>query len=420
MLATSSIDLKVPPNLNSKEFANNKYEYYKWMREEAPVFRTKLSILEFYILSRYEDCVSILKDPRFVRDKSQITGGSGLPFPAFIPIPKSVELMTISMIVKDEPDHKRLRTLVHQAFTQKALAQLSDRIEHLTHELLDNIEPKGTIDLKKAYALPIPVTVIREMVGVSDEDMPRFYEGFKAMIGSFSGTNAAAPLPWRVARTLFWNLPRLSTFVRTLIKRKRSHPEDDILTRLIQAEEAGATLSEDEIVSMVFLLIVAGYETTVQLITNGTLALLQHPEQLTKLRENPDLIEPAVEEILRFCGPVHATKPMYATEDVVLHGVTIPKRKAVMPFLGAANRDPSAFHHPDTFDIERSPNKHLGFGGGIHACLGAPLARMEVRIALTNLIARNPNLRLAVHPSALNVQVRPGWHTYDKLEVALG
>ena len=404
--------LQPPSNLNSQEFADNKYAYYKWMREEAPVFRSKFSVLDVYLVSRYEDCVALLKDPRFVRDRSKLTGGSRLPFPSFVPMPKSVELMATSMIVEDEPDHKRLRNLVHQAFTRKSLSKLSTRIDELTHDLLDKAEPKGTVDLKEAYALPIPVTVIKEMVGVSDEDMPRFYEGFKAMTKGFSG--------WAMARTLFWNLPRLSNFVRDLIARKRSHPADDILTGLIQAEEAGEKLSEDEIVSMVFLMIVAGYETTVQLITNGTLVLLQHPDQLVKLRANPNLIESAVEEILRFAGPVHTTKPMYAIEDVILHGVTIPKGKAVMPLLGAANRDPAVFESPDMFDIERFPNKHLGFGSGIHACLGAPLARMETKIALTNLLARNPNLRLAVDPAKLKPEIRPGWHTYERLEILLG
>lgn len=171
---------------------------------------------------------------------------------------------------------------------------------------------------------------------------------------------------------------------------------------------------------MVFLMIIAGYETTVQLITNGVLALLQHPEQLKKLRAQPELMPSAVEEILRYIGPVQSTKPGYALEDVTLHRVTIPKGATVMPFLGAANHDPTVFENSEVFDIERFPNKHLGFGSGIHACLGAPLARMETKIALTNLLQRNPNLCLAVDSSELELQVRPGWHTYKKLPIILG
>ena len=303
--------LQLPLDLNSKEFVNNKYEYYKWMREEAPVFHGKLSFLDAYILSRYDDCVSFLKDPRFVRNRTTATGGSRVPFP----MPKSVQLMAQSMITEDEPDHRRLRNLVHQAFTRHSLEKMSARIDALTHDLLDKAEGIGTVDLKAAYALPIPVKVIQEMMGVDDEDMPKFKDGLTALKDGFSG--------WTVVRTFFWDMPRLSTFVRKLIERKRLNPKDDILTKLIQAEEEGEKLNEDELVSMVFLMIVAGYETTVQLITNGVLTLLQHPEQLEKLKAQPELIESAVEEILRYFGPVQSTKPAYALEG---NCSTPPKR----------------------------------------------------------------------------------------------
>ncbi len=403
--------LQLPLDLGSKDFANNKYEYYKWLREEAPVFHGKISILDAYILSRYDDCVNFLKDPRFVRNRTTATGGGRMPFSMPLPIPKSTQLLGQSMITEDEPDHRRLRNLVHQAFTRHSLEKMSARIDELTHDLLDKAEAKGTVDLKEAYALPIPVTVIQEMMGVDDADMPKFKDGLTALKDGFSG--------WTIVRAFLWDIPRLSKFIRELIVRKRSNPQDDILTKLIQAEDEGAKLNEDELVSMVFLMIVAGYETTVQLITNGVLTLLQHPDQLEKLRNRPELIESAVEEILRYFGPVHSTKPAYALEDVTLRGIKIPKGSAVMPFLGAANHDPAVFENPEVFDIERFPNKHLGFGSGIHSCLGAPLARMETKIAIANLIKRNPNMRLAVDLSALVIQARPGWHTYESLPVAL-
>jgi len=408
--------LKTPPDLDSKKFAQNKYEYYKWLREESPVFHGKFIIPDSYILSRYEDCVMMLNDPRFIRDSSTITGGSKsiipLPLPSFISLPKSAELMAQNMLYEDEPDHKRLRSLVHQAFSRKSLAKISARIEQLTNELLDKAEAKGTVDLKEAYALPIPVTVIQEMVGVANEDMSELYKGIEAIIDGFSG--------WRIVRTMLWDMPRLFKFLRKLLEHKRDNPGEDILTGLIQAEEQGESLSEDEIVSMMFLLITAGFETTIQLITNGVIELLQHPEQLARLRENPDLIEPAIEEILRFSAPVQSTEANYTTEDITLHGVTIPKGATVFPFLGAANHDPTVFENPEVFDITRSPNKHLGFGSGIHSCLGASLARMETKIAITNLLKRNPNLRLAVDPSELEIQVRPGFHMYKSLPIILG
>nr|AIA15589.1 Cytochrome P450 [uncultured bacterium] len=412
MLATQALsrnDIKHPINVSSPAFTANKYAYYAWLREEAPVYKGKMSVISAYFLSRYEDCARMLKDPRFVRNRATARGGGGkLPFPA----PKSILLMTQSMILEDEPNHRRLRNLVHKAFTPRALDQLGNRIEQLTHELLDAAEKQGTVDLMQAYALPIPVTIISEMVGVSDADMPRFRNGVRVLSEGFSG--------WSLLRTFFWDLPSTVKFVRTLITRKRADPQDDILTGLIQAEDEGDKLSEDELVSMVFLLIFAGYETTVHLITNSVVTLLQHPDRLGRLRSNPAMIESAIEEILRYNGPVQGTKPSYPTEDVTLHEVTIPKGSTVLPLLGAANRDPAVFPNPDVFDISRTPNKHLGFGQGIHYCLGAPLARLETRIALKNLLDRNPNLWLAVEPEQLQLQNLPLWNRYARVPVILG
>lgn len=400
--------IKHPMDISSPSFIQNKYAYYRWLREEAPVYKGKLSIITAYLLSRYDDCVTMLKDPRFVRDRTTATGGKRrLP----IPVPKVVSLIAQNMILEDEPEHRRLRNLVHKAFTPRALVRLEGRIEQLTHELLDAAEPRGVVDLMQAYALPIPVTVIKELVGVSDEDMPRFRSGIKVLSTGFTG--------WNFLRLLIWDLPTTVSFVRELIKRKRANPGDDILTGLIQADEAGQQLSDDELVSMVMLLILAGYETTVHLITNSVVSLLLHPDQLARLRAEPDLATLAVEEVLRYNGPVQSTKPAYAAEDVTLHGVTIPKGAMVMPLLGAANHDPAIFEQPEVFDISRTPNRHLGFGHGIHYCLGAPLARMETRIALTTLLERSPDLRLAVQPQELILQSVPTWHRYAALPVVL-
>lgn len=411
MIASTKLtrsDIQEPLNLTSKAFIANKYAYYRWLREEAPVYKGKISIINVYLLSRYDDCVHMLKDPRFVRNRTTATGGSRSPFP----LPKSVELMAQSMITADEPEHRRLRNLVHKAFTPRALAKLTARIERLTHELLDRAEKQGIVDLIPAYALPIPVTVISEMMGVSDEEMPRFRSGMKVLSEGLSG--------WSILRSIFWDLPGTVKFVRQLIARKRTNPQDDILTALLQAEEEGEKLTEDELVSMVFLLIIAGYETTVHLITNAVVTLLQHPDQLARLRARPTLMESAIEEILRYNGPIHGSKPGYALEDVELHGVTIPKGAAVIPLFAAANHDPAVFENPQLFDIERSPNRHLGFGQGIHYCLGAPLARLETTIALKTLLARNPNLHLTVKPQDLKVQKIPLWHRYESLPVKLG
>ncbi|MEM7536449.1 MAG: cytochrome P450 [Chloroflexota bacterium] len=405
-----AVDVRKPVNLSSKEFTNNKVAYFNWLRENDPVHKGKMiSVMSGYFLSRYDDCVAMLKDPRFVRNRTTATGGGGrLPFP----LPKSVQAMIHSMITEDEPEHRRLRNLVHKGFTPRQLRKLDGRIEEITQELLDKAERNGRMEVMEEFARPIPVTVIAEMVGVKVEEVPELSQYIDAMTDGMSG--------FVIAKTLFWDLPRATKFVRELVAHKRLNPGDDILTALIEAEDEGSRLSEDELVAMVFLLIVAGHETTYGLITNAVYTLLRHPDQLALLRENPDLMDSAIEEVLRFNGPLYGTKPEYPTEDVTIHGVTIPKGSTVMPLLGAANRDSSVFENPEIFDITREKNRHLGFGQGIHYCLGAPLARMETKIALTRLLERNPNLRLAVDPRELQFIPRPGWHLYKAMPVVLG
>jgi len=402
------IDLSRPVNLSSAAFVNNKFEWYERIREERPVHQAKVSVMTVYFVSRYDDCVDILKDPRVLRNRTTVTGGSRMPIP--IPMPKSLKPMIESMITEDDPNHRRLRELVRRAFRPQAIERLESRIDSYSHELLDGLAGTGEFDLQAQYALPIPVRMISDMLGISREAMPKFQNTFGVLTKGFSG--------WRLLRTLFWDMPDTVRFVRNLVHEKRDNPSDDILTGLIEAEDDGDRLTEDEIVGMVFLLIIAGYETTVHLITNGVLTLLQHPDQLDRLRSDPALIDSAVEEILRHRGPIQSTKPGYATEDITLHGVTIPKGKPIMPLFGAANHDPRVFEAPLEFDIGRSPNRHLGFGHGVHFCLGAHLARAEAKLGIRNLIERFPDLRLAVASSALTLQRMPAWHRYDGLPVA--
>jgi len=406
--------LQFPIKITSTHFSTNKYAYYRWLRENEPVHFSKYLSMKVCLLSRFEDCQALLKDPRFVRNRHTATGGSKLPFP--IPLPKSVKALAESMITEDDPAHRRLKGLVHKAFTLRAINQLGERIEALTHELLDNavIESKanGSVDLMQAYSLPIPVTVISEMMGIDAQDMPKFTKGMRILSEGMTG--------WSIIRTMLWDMRFLVKFIYRIIEKKRQNPSDDILTRLIQAESDGDKLSEDELLSMVFLLIIAGYETTVHLINNVVITLLKHPKQLQKLRDDPELIDSAIEEVLRFDGPIQGTKPCYALEDVTLHGVTIPKGVMVIPLLGAGNHDPDVFENPEVFDITRTPNHHLGFEQGIHYCLGAPLARLETKIAIKNLLARSPDLQLAIDPDALEMQHMPLWVRYKRLPVVLG
>ena len=410
----SEFDASRPIDLGSKEFAHNKYEWYRWMLEDAPVCMGKVSVMKVNLVSRYEDCRMVLTDERFVRGRALALGKKGasqFPFPMSILMPKAVKAIAMSMIQEDDPEHRRKRNLVNRAFTPRAVAELEPRVEEVSHELLDSLEGEGSFDLLEHYARPVPTRVIAEMVGVSSEDAEAFHKSVSILSKGMTG--------YSLVKTLLWDIRSASKFVRGLVARKRQQPGDDILTGLIEAEEDGDRLSEDELVGMVFLLIMAGFETTLHSISNGLRVLLEHPEQLERLRAEPELWECAVEEIIRHRGPIHGTKMQYATEDVMLHGHTIKKGTPIMHLLGAANHDPREFEMPDEFDISRSPNRHLGFGIGNHFCLGKQLAVMETRIALKNLFDRYPDARIAVDASKLEVAAMPGWHRHVGMPVTL-
>jgi cytochrome P450 PksS len=392
--------------LDTPEFLADPFPFYSRLRGEAPVYRARMSYAgdaEFYLLARYRDCVDLTTDHRFRR----VVEGSEP-----VPMPKALRFMsTEMMILQDDPAHTRLRKLVSRAFTPRSVARLTDRVEAVTNELLGRFCPGQQIELKDDYALPIPVTVISEMVGVDEADRSQFHDGMKLVMDGV----AKYGLEETAAKMV-----DLIDFVRELIQRRRAAPADDIMTGLIHASEDGDTLSDDEVVAMVFLLVVAGYETTYNLITNAIATLLTHGEQLELLRAHPDLIASAVEEILRYTGTIGGTKPNYAAEDVELHGVTVPRGAPVIPLLASANRDPDVFDQPEDFDITRNPNPHIAFSKGAHFCLGANLARMETRVAITNLITRFPNLRLTVEPTDLTFAPVPFWRRLNELPVVLG
>ena len=400
-----------PVDLTSAAFQDHKYDWYRWMLEEAPVSTARISLLKVNLVARYEDCRAILADARFVRSRARARGKGGqspLPFP----MPRSVVALASSMIVEDDPAHRRLRNLVNKAFTARAVSQLSDRVEDLSLELIDGLDRNAPVDLLEAYARPIPARVICEMMGVDERDAEELHQVMSVLTQGLSGLS--------IMKTLLWDLRRATAFVRKLIAKKRADPGDDILSRLIAAEEAGDRLSEDELVAMTFLLIVAGFETTMHLVGNGAVVLMAQDDPRDRLAAEPGLWDSAVDELVRYRGPVHATKPVYATEDVELHGTTIARGTPTLPMLGAANMDPRAFEAPETFDVARTANHHLGFGFGDHFCLGRQLALMEARIALKKLFTRRPDVRLAIDPGELKLARLPGWHRYTQVPVVLG
>jgi cytochrome P450 len=363
------------------EFLADPYPTYHRLRDEDPVHH---SPLDFWVLTRYEDVATVLRDPRFIKEPlvSMVAARFG------VSVPPGVGL---SMLDRDPPDHTRLRSLVSKAFTPRVVEGLRPRIQKMVDELITRAEAVGTMDLIEEFAYPIPVNVICEMLGVPVEDHERF-KGWSLDIARGLDSVWLPPeseIPKRSGAARH----AIGDYMRGLIAERRASPRGDLLSALITAEEAGDKLSEDELIATCILLLIAGHETTVNLIGNGTLALLRHPEELRRLRETPGLITSAVEEVLRYDGPVQRTARITSTE-VTIGGRTIPKGEMVMPFIGAADRDPSQFPDPDRLDLGRADNRHIAFGWGIHFCLGAPLARVEGQIAIDTLVRRLPRLAL--------------------------
>ncbi len=385
--------LEQPIDITRGEFRANPYPFYARWRAEQPVYHAKLGKQDAWLVTRYDDVVALLKDERFVKNRSNVGDGSKLPW-----VPSFLKPLATNMLDQDDPNHARLRALVHKAFTPNRVEQMSEHIQQVSNELIDRVQGRGSMELVAEFALQVPLTVISEMMGVAKEDRMRFHRWVKAGLTSPSTLNTLLALP---------SLYLLMRFLRRLIAERRAKPSDDLLTALVQAEEAGDRLNEDELVGMAVILLIAGYETTVNLIASGMLALLQHPEQLEKLRQDPALARTAVEELVRFAAPVAEATERYAREDVTIAGVTIPRGSLTLAVLASANRDESVFDRPDALDITREKNRHVGFGQGAHYCVGAPLARMEGAIAINTLLCRLPNLRLVVPAEQLRWRATP-------------
>jgi cytochrome P450 len=399
-----------PVNIASPEFKANPFPFYARLRAEAPVYRMTLPTREpAWLITRYDDVAMVLKDERFVKDTNNaLTPGQAANQRWFR---KKFQSLKRNMLNRDPPDHTRLRGLV-KAFSPRLIEQMRGRIEMLTNDLLDAVQGQGHMDLIRDYALPLPTMIIAEMLGVPVEDRHVFHRGTNAII-------SAATSPWAMLKAvpIAWSLMR---YIRKIIRKRRADPRDDLVSALALAEEVGDTLSEDELMAMVFLLLAAGHETTVNLIGNGTLALLEHGDQRDKLRDDPALIKPAVEELLRYTSPVDLATERYTREDVTMAGVTIPRGEMVFAVLASANRDERQFADPDTLDVTREPNKHLAFGLGPHFCLGAPLARLEGQIAIDTLLRRVPDLRLTVAPDVLRWRRGLLLRGLESLPVAFG
>jgi cytochrome P450 PksS len=396
-------------DMYSADFKAHAFPVYAAMRAEAPLTRVELPDgRTLWMITRYAEAVEFFKDyGRFANDPrnalteeeyAQLFADATQGFtPEQQELAAQVDTIVSQQLLEfDPPDHSRLRRLVAIPFTPKYIEGLRPRIEAIAAALLDAAEARVAetgrreMELINEFAYPLPLTVIADMLGIPPADRERFRVWSQAAV---SFTPADPPNAETTARMI-----EFIAYMRELVAAKREHPGDDLTSGLVLAEAEGDTLSENELLGMIFLLIVAGHETTVNLIGNGMLALFDHPAQYAHLRENldPKLVKPAVEEMLRWYGPVEMNLVRWVRADTEFGGEALRRGEEIVALLAAVNRDPEQFPDPETFDLTRAPNRHLAFGTGLHACLGAVLARLEGQIAFTALLSRLPNLALAI------------------------
>ena len=357
------------------------YDAYARLREHGPVHKATPANEDgpVWFVVGYEEARQVMTDPRFTRDVTRLPV-AGRPIEPLAAIGLHPSMLTV-----DPPEHTRLRRLVSSAFTPRRIEELRPRVEEIAKALLEQMAGRDTVDLVATYALPLPITVICELLGVPPEDQHTFHGWICALFDS--GTDRAAV---RAANKA------LSAYLMALLKAKRARPDGGLVSALVAARDDGNQLTDAQLLGTITLLLVAGHETTVNLIASAAVALLQHPQQLAVLRSDSTAIDAAVEELLRYDAPVETAGARWALEDVTISDAHIPAGGAVMAVLGAANRDPSVFGDPHRLDVGREAVPHMAFGHGVHYCLGASLGRLEAQVALPALFERFPDLRLAV------------------------
>jgi cytochrome P450 PksS len=360
----------------------NPFPFWDRAREEAAVWpgvgpetgRT------FWFVTRHETCLEVFRDERIGHQPDLHVPADELYWDS-LPDDDPLAVLGRNMLFVDPPDHTRLRRLASGSFRKSVIQRLAPRVEEVAAGLLDATGPGEPFDLMASFAEPLPVTIIAELLGVPRSDQDKFRAWTKSILApSFEQAQVGAM--------------EFVGYLNDLAEARRADPRDDMVTELVHVEDGGERLDHTEYLAMVFLLLVAGHETTVNLVGNGTLALSHHPDERSRWAGDPGLGPTAVEELVRFCGPVETATVRYAYEDLEVAGTSIPRGNPVIPALYAANRDPRRFEDPGALDLGRSPNPHIGFGFGIHHCLGAPLARLEAEVAFRLLLDRYPTIEV--------------------------
>ncbi|MCC6191284.1 MAG: cytochrome P450 [Anaerolineales bacterium] len=397
-------------NLLRPEVRADPYPFYQTLRAQDPVHWDEP--MGFWVLTRYADVARAFHDPRFSRAQGLMAGFKRLPA-AEQPIAEPVyHAFSQAMPYTDPPHHTRLRALVNKSFTPRVVERMRPCIQRVLDDLLDAAEARGRMDVIGDLAYPLPMVVIAELLGLPVEDRQRFKAWSDDAFAVLGVVRHSPELHAKAARSL----ADLADYILTLSRERRLRPQEDLLTALATVAEAGDRLTNDELVANVSILLAAGHETTANVIGNGVLALLRNPHQLQKLREAPALAEAAVDEVMRYDNAVQVVYRS-TVEEVDLGDKRIGAGQVVNMILGAADRDPQQFSNPDMFDITRAEGRHVGFGLGIHFCVGAPLARLEIQMAYTSLLRRFPALRLAAEP--LDWQEHPTFRGLRSLPVAL-
>ncbi|UQA90883.1 cytochrome P450 family protein [Streptomyces halobius] len=408
------------PNVMDPELVNDPFSGYGKLREQGPVVRGRfIDDSPVWFVTRFEEVREVLRDQRFANNPA-VAGTE----PGDDPLSRMVEVLGIpehlrvymegSILNCDAPDHTRLRRLVSRAFTARKITGLRPRVEQIADELLARLPEHaedGVVDLIEHFAYPLPITVICELVGIPEADRPQWRAW---------GADLISLEPEALARTF----PAMIDHIHELVRERRQALTDDLLSELVRThDDDGSRLSDVEMVTMILTLVLAGHETTAHLIANGTAALLTHPDQQRLVTTDPGILPRAVHELMRWCGPVHATQLRYASEDIDLAGTRISKGEAVQLVLVSANFDPRHYSDPDRLDVTRHPvgqaENHVGFGHGMHYCLGATLARQEGEVAFGRLLSHYPGISLAVEPDALERVPLPGSWRLASLPVRL-